>query len=62
MVPAARGILGVLLVIAGLGYLVDSFAGLLVASYPTNVAAFTFGEPLLLLWLWVKGRTITPQV
>jgi hypothetical protein len=53
-------ILGVLLVVAGLGYLVDSFSGLLAASYSVSVAAFTFiGEPLLMLWLLVKGRTVT---
>jgi hypothetical protein len=52
--------LGVLLVIAGGGYLVDSFGGLLVASYTLSVAAFTFiGEALLMVWLLVKGRTVT---
>jgi hypothetical protein len=53
-------VLGVLLVIAGGGYLVDSFGGLLVAGYTINVAAFTFvGEALLMLWLLVKGRNVT---
>jgi hypothetical protein len=53
-------ILGVLLVITGAGYLVDSFGGLLVASYSVSVAAFLFvGEPLFMLWLLVKGRNIT---
>jgi hypothetical protein len=48
--------LGVLLVIAGLGYLVDSFGVLLVASYSVDVKNFTFlGELLLGLWLLVKG-------
>jgi Domain of unknown function (DUF4386) len=55
-------VLGVLLVIAGGGYLVDSFGGLLVASYSVSVAAFTFiGEALLMLWLLVKGRNVTPR-
>lgn len=53
-------IVGVLLVIAGAGYLVDSFAGLLVAGYSLSVAAFTFiGEPVLMVWLLVKGRNVT---
>jgi hypothetical protein len=53
-------VLGVLLVVAGVGYLVDSVGGLLIASYSVDVAAFTFiGEALLMLWLLAKGRTIT---
>jgi hypothetical protein len=52
-------ILGVLLVIAGAGYLVDSFAGVLVAGYSISVAVVTFvGEPLLMVWLLVKGRNL----
>lgn len=54
-------VLGVLLVIAGAGYLVDSFAGLFVANYAVDVAAYTFiGEALLMVWLLVKGRNVTP--
>lgn len=50
---------GVLLVIAGLGYLVDSFGALLVSDYSLLVAAFTgFGEAVLMLWLLVKGRNV----
>jgi hypothetical protein len=53
-------VLGVLLVIAGGGYLVDSFSGLLVAGYSVNVAAVTFvGEALFMLWLLLKGRNVT---
>lgn len=53
-------ILGVLLVIAGGGYLIDSFGRLVVAGYSANVSAFTFvGEAALLLWLLVKGRKVT---
>jgi hypothetical protein len=55
-------VLGVLLVIAGAGYLVDSFAGMFVANYAVNVAAITFiGEALLMVWLLVKGRNVTPS-
>ena len=53
-------VLGVLLAIAGAGYLVDSFADMFVANYRANVAAVTFiGEALLMLWLLVKGRSVT---
>jgi hypothetical protein len=52
-------ILGALLVVAGGGYLVDTFAGLLVADYSLNVSAVTFvGEAALMLWLLIKGRTV----
>ena len=51
-------ILGVLLVIASLGYLVDSFGKLLLPNYGANIGLFTFfGELLLMLWLlWVGIR------
>lgn len=51
-------LLGVLLGIAGIGYLFDSFAAVLGMS--TDVGAFTFvGEFLLALWLVIRGRRIT---
>ncbi len=54
-------VLGVLLVIAGLGYAVDSFGELLFADYDVSVAAFTFvGEVVLIFWLLLRGRRITP--
>jgi hypothetical protein len=51
-------ILGVLIVIASLGYLVDSFGKFLTASYDANIGVFTFfGELLLMLWLlWGGAR------
>ena len=53
-------VLGVLLVLAGGGYLADSFSALLVPGYSVNVAAFTFiGEALFMLWLLAKGRNVT---
>ena len=53
-------LLGVLLVIAGGGYLLDSIAGLLTASYTASVSSFTFiGEALFMLWLLLKGRKVT---
>lgn len=52
--------LGILLIVAGLGYLVDSFGAILVAGYSVEVAAFTFvGEVVLILWLLLRGRHIT---
>lgn len=52
-------ILGLLLVIAGCGYLFDTFGGLLAADYSLNVAAVTFiGEAALMLWLLIKGRSV----
>lgn len=55
-------VLGVLLVIVGAGYLLDSFARLLVATYSVNVATFTgIGEVAFMLWLLLKGRNVTLQ-
>ena len=49
-------ILGVLIVIASLGYLVDSFGKFLVPNYSANIGMFTFfGELLLMLWLLWAG-------
>jgi hypothetical protein len=53
--------LGILLAIAGLGYVIDSLGVMLSQdSWPT-VAAYTFiGEFLLALWLVIRGRRRTP--
>ena len=49
-------ILGVLLIIAAFGYLIDNFGKLLLPNYDANIAMFTFiGEVLLMLWLLIKG-------
>ena len=49
--------LGVLLLIAGVGYLFDSVASTVLASPPGGVATVTFlGEFFLALWLVVRGR------
>jgi hypothetical protein len=47
--------LSVLIVIAGLGYIVDSFGKFLVPIYNLSLAKFTFvGEALLIIWLlWI---------
>ena len=51
--------LGVLVAIAGGGYLADSFVTILVPDYAMSIGAFTFvGEALLILWLFwraIKG-------
>jgi len=49
-------ILGVLLIIASFGYLIDNFGKLLLPDYDTNIAMFTFiGEVLFMLWLLWRG-------
>ena len=57
----APTIVGVLLVIAGLGYAVTGFDGVMFPRSATNVAAYTFvGEVVLIFWLLLRGRRITP--
>ena len=52
--------LAVLLAIAGLGYVVDSFGAVLSRGSWTDVSSFTFiGEFLLALWLLIWGRRLT---
>lgn len=52
--------LGVLVVIAGLGYVLDSLAEILAPGVLPKVALFTFpGEVLLALWLVIRGRRLT---
>jgi hypothetical protein len=49
-------IFGILLVIAGLGYLVDGFGVVLVPGYALDIGRFTFvGEAALMFWLLIKG-------
>ena len=50
-------IFGILLVVAGLGYLVDGFVLVLVPGPSISIAAFTFvGEVALIFWLLIVGR------
>jgi hypothetical protein len=52
-----RKILGVLIIIASLGYLIDGFGKILLSNYNINIAVFTFiGEVILIFWLLIKGR------
>ncbi len=51
--------LGVLLMIASTGYLIDGLGRLLSRNYHANITAFTFvGEVLLMVWLLWKGRRL----
>jgi hypothetical protein len=51
--------LGILLVLAGCGYIIDSFGLIFIRDYTASVANFTFiGEALFMLWLLVRSRYI----
>jgi Domain of unknown function (DUF4386) len=53
-------VVGILLVVAGLGYLTDGFGAVLISGYSLNIAQFTFvGEVVLIVWLLVKGVRMT---
>ena len=55
-------LLGVLLVLAGAGYVFDSVASTVLASPPVAVATVTFiGEFLLALWLVARGRRVSVE-
>ncbi len=48
--------LGVLLIVAGLGYLLDEIGSVLVSGYALDIARFSFvGEAVLIFWLLIKG-------
>jgi hypothetical protein len=54
-----RKILGILIILASLGYLIDGFGKLLSPDYGVSIAMFTFiGEVILIFWLLIKGRKI----
>lgn len=53
-------IVGLLVALAGAGYVIDSLGVLLLESYTLEVAMVTFvGEVVLLGWLLYRGRTVT---
>ena len=55
-------IFGILLVVAGLGYLADSFGTVLSADYLLSIAQFTFvGEVALIFWLLIRGSRLTAR-
>lgn len=48
--------IGILVMVASAGYLIDSFGGFLSAGYDANIAVFTFfGEVVLMGWLLWKA-------
>ena len=52
-------LIGILMIVAGLGYLVDSVSLFLLPTRNIDISQFTFiGEVLLLLWLLIKGVNI----
>jgi len=52
-------ILGVLLIVASLGYLIEGFAHFLLPNFDAPIGLFTFvGELIFALWLLVKGVKI----
>jgi len=54
--------LGVLLIIAFVGYAVDGFGMLLLENYNLTIAMFTFlGEVVLIFWLLIRGTKIPDQ-
>ena len=62
------GILGVLLIVAAAGYLIDSFAGFLLPTYDNYETIFALvvflpafiGELSMCLWLLIKGVKVQP--
>ena len=53
-------VVAVLVAVAGLGYLADTFGAVLVPGYALTVSNVTFvGEVTLMLWLLIPRRTIT---
>jgi hypothetical protein len=51
-----KRILGILLLIAASGYLIDGFGRVLLPDYGLNISVFTFaGEIVLIFWLLIAG-------
>jgi hypothetical protein len=52
----APRIIGVLLVLAGVGYLIDEIGSVLLSGYSLEISRFSFvGEAVLIFWLLIKG-------
>lgn len=55
----APRVLGVLLVVAGVGYVTDGLGTLLTPTYGLELSTYTFvGEVILIFWLLIRGRTL----
>jgi len=54
-----RKLLGILILLAALGYIIDGFGKLLFSNYSISISMFTFiGEVILIFWLLIVGRKI----
>jgi hypothetical protein len=54
-----KKILGILVLIAGLGYIADGLGKVLSSNYTMTISGFTFiGEVVLIFWLLIAGRKI----
>lgn len=54
-----RKILGILILLAASGYIIDGFGKLLFSNYSMSISMFTFiGEVILIFWLLIVGRKI----
>ena len=54
-----RKILGILIIVASLGYLIDGFGKILSSNYTMSFSIFTFvGEVILIFWLLIQGRKV----
>lgn len=54
-----KKILGILIILASFGYLIDACGKLLFSNYNIEIAMFTFvGEVILIFWLLLEGRKI----
>ena len=52
-------VLGILLIIAGLGYLIDAVTFFLFPNFDVTISLFTFwGEALFALWLLIKSVNV----
>ena len=52
-------IIGALLIVAGFGYLIDSFISFFVPDFGITFTTFTFlGELLIAFWLLIKGVNV----
>ena len=54
--------LGILLIVASFGYLIDSLGKIILPNYNLTIAIFTFvGEWLLVFWLLIKGSKLPEE-
>jgi hypothetical protein len=54
-----KRILGILLILASIGYLIDGFGQILSPEYHGTIALYTFiGELVLIFWLLIKGGKV----